>query len=435
MDRFIIKKLIAWKTQPHRKPLIFRGARQVGKTWAVLDFAKKHFEGKVHVIDLEKHPEWHRIFEVNLDARRIVADLEIVLATSIQPGRDLLFIDEIQNCPRALMALRYFYEEYAELHVIAAGSLLEFAMKEISFPVGRVQFLNLFPMSFPEFLIATGKDKAADLILSPPKKQAEYIHEMLLAELKKYFFVGGMPECVRVFAETGKIRDALSIQVDLIRTFREDFSKYTPQVDKQCLNAVLSATAQRVGKQIIYSHLADGFTNPTLKRAFGLLNMAQLIHRVPNADPAGLPLGASASEKKLKAIMVDIGLMHSLSGLPVDVEYQKSDLLAIYQGAMAEQFVGQELLAAGQPELYYWSRDAKSSTAEVDFLINKQGRIFPIEVKSGPSGRLKSLHLLLSNYTNISSGYVLSTQNYVELPEQKLTFLPLYYAYQLGMVD
>ena len=435
MERFITKKLIAWKNQHSRKPLILRGARQVGKTWAVNDFGKSYFEGGVHVVDLEKHPDWHRIFEIDLVPERILSELEILLNARIQAERDLLFFDEVQSCPRALMALRYFYENYPELHVIAAGSLLEFAMKEISFPVGRVQFLNLLPMCFAEFLIATGKDRAAELILSPYEKQSENIHQMLLEELRRYFFIGGMPECVKVFAESGRMREAFDIQSDLIRTFREDFAKYAPYSDKRCLNGVLSSTARMVGKQIIYSHLVEGFTNPTIKKAFDLLCMAQVIHKVLAADPSGLPLGASASERKFKAIMVDIGLMHSLCGLPVDVEYRKSDLLAIYQGAMAEQFVGQELLAAGQPELYYWAREAKNSTAEVDFLINKQGRIYPVEVKSGTSGRLRSLHLLLDSHSKIPHGYVLSSQAYAELPDQKLTFLPLYYAYYTGMFE
>lgn len=435
MERFITKKLVTWKNQKNRKPIILRGARQVGKTWVVMDFGKNYFEGKVHYVDLELHPEWHHIFELNLVPSRLISELEILLNTRIQAGKDLLFIDEIQSCPRAIMALRYFYEQYPALHVIAAGSLLEFAMKEISFPVGRVQFLNLHPMSFAEFLIAIGKDRTAELILSPPQRQSETIHNMLLEELRKYFFVGGMPDCVKSFAESGRIRAAFEIQANLIATFRSDFGKYALYSDKRCLNDVLTSVAQKVGQQIKYSHLAEEFSNPTVKKAFDLLTMAQIFYKVPGANPAGLPLGASASAKKLKAIMVDIGLMHSLCRLPVDVEYQKSDLLAIYQGAMAEQFVGQELLAAGQPDLFYWSRDAKSSTAEVDFLINKQGRIVAIEVKSGPSGRLKSLHLLLKNYPNISSGYVLSTQNYAELPDQKLVFLPLYYAYQLGMTD
>ncbi|MBC8182841.1 ATP-binding protein [candidate division KSB1 bacterium] len=432
MERSIIKKLLSWKTHQNRKPLIVRGARQVGKTWAVIDFGKNYFEGTVHVVDLEKHPDWHRIFDNNLVTSNILTELEILLNNRIDPGKDLLFFDEIQSCPRAIMALRYFYEECPELHVIAAGSLLEFATKDISFPVGRVQFLNMYPLNFAEFLLASGKKAASDIILSQPTKQPESIHNMLLEELRKYLFVGGMPECVKEYTRTGRIRESFEIQSDLVNAFRQDFSKYAPYSDKRCLNAVFSNIAKRIGQQIKYSTLANGYSNPTIKKAFDLLCLAQVIRKVPSASPAGLPLNVSASERKFKALMVDVGLMQYLCGMPVNTEYVKDDLLAIYQGAMAEQFVGQELLSAKQDELYYWAREVKSSNAEVDFLIIKNGQIYPIEIKSGPSGKLKSLHLLLKSYPNIKNGYVFSCAPYSELPEQKLVFLPLYYAYSIA---
>ena len=208
MNRLVTDKLIAWKNQVRRKPLIIRGARQVGKTWSVVDFGRRHFEGAVHVVDLEKHPEWYRIFAGDLVARSMLSELEIFLNARIVPGKDLLFIDEIQSCPRALTALRYLYEESPELHVIAAGSLLEFAVRDISFPVGRVQFLEMHPMNFAEFLMATGKDRAADIMLSPPDRQPDSVHAMLLEEVRRYMFVGGMPECVATYAETGRMRDA-----------------------------------------------------------------------------------------------------------------------------------------------------------------------------------------------------------------------------------
>ncbi|MBI3923784.1 MAG: AAA family ATPase, partial [Armatimonadetes bacterium] len=196
MKRFITDKLITWKKQTRRKPLVLRGARQVGKTWSVKEFGEEQFGGNVHVVDLEQRPDWHRVFEGNLVASRLLSELEILLNRRIVPGQDLLFLDEVQSCPRALMALRYFYEERPELHVIAAGSLLEFAMRDISFPVGRVQFLEMHPMCFAEFLLATGKELAVDIVLSSPCNQPESVHIMLLRELRHYLFVGGMPECV-----------------------------------------------------------------------------------------------------------------------------------------------------------------------------------------------------------------------------------------------
>ena len=413
---------------------MLRGARQVGKTWSVMDFGRQYFEGTVHLLDLEKHPEWHRIFDRNLEVSRICSELEILLNAPIVPGKDLLFFDEIQSCPRAVMALRYFYEEMPQLHIIAAGSLLEFAIRDVSFPVGRIHMLHMNPMGFIEFLWATGKSKAAEAILDVPRKLPDAVHEALLEELRHYLFVGGMPECVRRYSETRRMRDAFEVQSDLVNSFRQDFSKYAPLADKRCLNAVLAATAQYVGRRIKYARMADGFSNPTIKKAFELLQSAQLIRKVGSVNPPAIPFGASVSEKQFKALMVDIGLMQHLCNLPVDVEFQKPDLLSIHEGAMAEQFVGQEFLAAGQNELYYWTRKAKSSTAEVDFILAKEGQVSPVEVKSGSSGRLKSLHLFLKQYVDSLPGYVLSCAPFAELPDQKLVFLPLYFAYKLASI-
>ncbi len=432
MKRNITAKLIAWKQQKNRKPLIVRGARQVGKSYSIVDFGKNHFDGKTHVVNLEKQLNWHKVFEQDLDAARIVMELEVLLNERIETGKSLLFFDEIQACPRAISALRYFYEQLPDLHVIAAGSLLEFALQDISFPVGRVQLMNMHPMSFSEFLKAVGKPLLVEIIAAPPARLSDAIHELLQAELRRYFFIGGMPECVRTFVETSSIKDVYEVQSDLINTFRQDFSKYAPYADKRCLNDVLYSIAQKTGQQVKYLTLSDGFSNPTIKKAFELLCTARLIHKVRASSPAGLPLRASASDKKFKAILLDIGLLVHLSGLPIQAEYTKGQLLAIFKGALAEQFVGQEFLASGQEELFYWSRAAKSSTAEVDYLIVRNSEIIPVEVKGSSSGRLKSLHLLLNACPDIPEAYVFSDANYGQIPEQKLRFLPLYFASCLG---
>jgi predicted AAA+ superfamily ATPase len=435
LERLITKKLLHWKNQEHRKPLMLRGARQVGKTWSLMDFGRQYFNGSVHLVDLEKHPDWHRLFDRNLEASRICSDLEILLNASIVPGRDLLFFDEIQACPRAVMALRYFYEEMPQLHVIAAGSLLEFVMRDIVFPAGRIHMLHMHPMGFIEFLRATGKSKAAESLLDVPQKLSDTVHEALLEELRRYLFIGGMPECVLRYSETGSMRDAFEVQADLVIGFRQDFSKYAPLADKKCMNAVLASTAQNVGRQVKYARMAEGFSNPTIKKAFDLLQQARLVRKVGSVNPPAIPFGASVSEKQFKAVLVDIGLMQHLCGMPVDAEFQKKDLLSIHEGAMAEQFVGQEFLAAGQSELFYWQRGNKSSTAEVDYILAREGRVSPVEVKSGPSGRLKSLHLFLKQYNDSLRGYVLSCAPYAELPDQKLVFLPLYFAHALASAE
>lgn len=428
MRRLIDNELRKWKDNKRRKPLILRGARQVGKTFSLKEFGRNSFDN-IAVADLERNPAWHRLFENDLSAKRIRSDLEVLLKQKITPGKTLLFIDEIQACPRAIMSLRYFFEEMPDLHVVAAGSLLEFALKDISFPVGRIQFLQLYPLCFAEYLEATGNTEAAQTVLGSPRPLSQTVHDYLCEELRKYFFIGGMPESVKAYVQSASLQEAFEVQKEIIESYRMDFAKYTPHIDRYCLDSAFRTLSQSVGLQIKYSRLGEGYSNPTLKKAFDLLCLANVVRKVPSANPEGLPLGASASSRIFKALLADIGLMQSLSGMPVDIEYAKNDLLNIYRGAMAEQFVGQEMAVSQKGELYYWDRQAKSSSAEVDYLAVVKGHIHPVEVKSGSSGRLKSLHLFLDTYRSSAHGFVFSMQQYADLPEKKLTFIPLYFAF------
>lgn len=429
MQRLITQRLLEWKEGYNRKPLIVRGARQVGKSYAIVDFGHKYFKGNTHVINFEKNPELNSIFEYNFDIQRILSEFEIHLNKRIDRNTDLLFFDEIQECPNAITALRYFYEQIPELHLIAAGSLLEFALQDISFPVGRVQLINMYPMNFYEYLLANNRQLLAETMISEPKKLSDNIHLLLQDELKKYFVIGGMPECVKTFIETKSLTTVFEVQTNLLDTFRQDFSKYAKYSDKHCLNSVLNSVAANVGHQIKYSNLAEDFSNPTKKKSFILLETARLFKKINSSIPEGIPLGANASEKIFKAVMLDIGLLSRMNGFAISSEYNKTDLLSVFRGTMAEQFVGQELMSAGYDDLYYWSREAKNSNAEVDYLIEKQNQIIPIEVKSGSAGKLKSLHLLLSIYQNINQAIIFSDSNFGEIPDQKLLFLPLYYVY------
>jgi predicted AAA+ superfamily ATPase len=308
---------------------------------------------------------------------------------------------------------------------------MEFSMSDISFPVGRIQFLDMNPLAFPEYLIAIGREEAANIVLSKPKSVSDSIHRLLLDELKKYCFIGGMPESVKVYIDSKSLKESFFVHKELSESFRHDFSKYAPRIGTDYLDSVLAGTARHVGQQIIYTHLTDLCSHPTIKKAFHTLCKARLISKVSSASPAGLPLKATSLSKRFKAIMVDIGLWQHLNGIDVAKEFPKSDLLSIYQGAMAEQFVGQEILAAQNLSLYYWSRSAKGSTAEVDYLTLIDGNIVPVEVKSGPAGRLRSLHLLLKIYQNCPFGIVFSSAPFSELKKQRLKFIPLYYAYSM----
>ncbi len=426
MKRDLIQKLKAWKENPDRKPLLVRGARQVGKTYSIMDFGQNYFNGSTHVFNFEKNPEIHSIFEQNLESRRILSELELIQNKKIIPGKDLLFFDEIQECPKAIMALRYFYEDIPKMHVIAAGSLIEFALKDISFPVGRLQMMNMYPMGFGEFLIANNKALLAEKLKESGSQFSSTTIQMINNEMYNYFIVGGMPECVSAYTKTGSLMDAINIQTDLIATFRQDFSKYAGHADKRCLNAVLSAVAQKTGEKIKYSKLDDTFSNPTIKKAFELLETARLFTKVRAASPAGLPLGTSTSEKIFKTVFLDIGLMSNLCGFYADKTIDKKKLLAAYNGKMAEQFAGQELRLALDRELFYWSREAHGSSAETDYLIEHEGEITPVEVKSGKSGRLRSLHLLMDSFPNLKQALVFTEDKKGELPEKRIKFLPLF---------
>ena len=428
MERIITKQLADWKISSTRKPLLIRGARQVGKTYSVLEFAKSHYDGRVHSFNFEKNPELHSIFEQNLDSNRILMELEFVLNAKIISENDLLFFDEIQECPKAIMSLRYFYEQNPKLHVIAAGSLLEFALQNISFPVGRLQMIFMQPMTFEEFLIANGKKLLANEIKQHNRQLSDTVIKLANTEMYNYFIVGGMPECVKTFVNSGSFVDVINIQADLIATFRQDFSKYAGHSDKRCLNSVLDSVAGKIGEQIKYSKLAENYTNSTIKKAFELLETARLFTKVRATSPSGIPLGANVSQKKFKAVFLDIGLLSNINGFYSNKTIPKQKLMAAFNGKMAERFVGQELRSSNSERLYYWSRDSRGSNAETDYLVERDGEIIPIEVKSGKSGSLKSLHLLLRTYLNIKKSYVFTEDKYGELPEQKLKFRPLFNA-------
>jgi len=428
MRRLVEERLLAWKDGSDRRPLLVRGARQVGKTWSIVDFGRTQFPGTVHVVDFEQRPAARDYFQGDLDPRKVLTGLELLLGAPVVAGRDLLFLDEIQACPRALVALRYFYEQMPELHVVAAGSLLEFALGQVSFPVGRIDYLTMRPMTFVEYLWATGNDVMADVVLAGPSLLPEATHALMLDELRRYLYVGGMPAAVSAYAGGLSLQAAFARQDALAQSYRDDFGKYAPRADKRCLDEVLVSTARSIGQPVKYARLATGFKNDTIHAAFDLLERAGLLRRVPTASPAGLPLAVSANHKRFKALMVDVGLMQRLSGMPADAEFGKTSLLAMHSGALAEQFVGQELVASQGDEVYCWLRPQKSSSAEVDYLVTSGGRAVPIEVKSGPAGRLRSLHLLLKEYPQCAPGLVLSEAPYAELPEQGLTFVPLYYA-------
>ena len=434
MKRFFLEKLQNWKDSPLRKPLIIRGMRQTGKTWCLKEFAFASFPAGIRLIDFEHSRKWQAVFEPDLDPKRILVELELLLGQPIRAGQNILVFDEVQQCPRALESLRYFYEQMPDLHVAAAGSLFDFALENVSFPVGRVQFLDLYPMTFCEFLLANGHSSMAELLLAPPRLIPVAVHEVLLQELRRYCMIGGMPGCVQTWLDTQSILDVRTEQDNLLSAFQQDFSKYTPKVDRHCLETVWENAAKAVGTQIAYARLAPDYTGTTNKKAFEVLSMARLLRPVRASSAAGIPLDCAATTR-IKVILGDIGLMQSICNRTAADEWAQSDLLAIYRGSVAEQFAGQELVAsfAGH-EPHWWKREAKNSTAEVDYLVELQRGIQPVEVKSGSAGSLKSLHQFIKDHPGCRDGIVLSSAPYAELPEQRLRFIPIYFAGSLNLL-
>lgn len=426
MNRYIFSELNSWVHKKRRKPLLLRGARQVGKTWLVENLAKEEFENYLK-IDFEENTELIPIFEGDLDPQKICAELELRTGIDIIKGKTLLFIDEIQICPRAIISLRYFYEKMPSLHVIAAGSLLEFAFSEISFPVGRIQSLEIHPMNFSEFLLALGYNKAAEICRKPIAKVSQTTHEFLIEQLRIYWLVGGMPECIKEYVITKSIKQAAEVQDEICETYQMDFGKYKPKTDVNCLTTVFTGIAASVGQQIKYTGLAKDYTIPTIKKAYESIVLARIAKKVKSVSTPGIPLEINASDKKFKNIFLDIGLMNRVMKIDYNEALNHKNLLAIYRGQLAEQFVGQEFATGTSKQLYYWARDAKNSNAEVDYLIQQEGTLVPVEIKDGPSGKLKSLHLYRNKYDSKLS-VVFHAGTIGKLKDENIIFLPLYFA-------
>ncbi len=396
MKRTIESVLKEWISDPKRLPLLLRGARQVGKSYIVEKFGKENFESYAEV-NLEFSPEMESCFD-SFDPKSIVAKLEAYLKCTITPGKTLLFIDEIQESPRAIMALRYFKEKMPELHVIGAGSLLEFVLEKekFSFPVGRVQFLYLHPFSFVEFMLAQDEERLLRFIeeASLENPLTEDFHDRLLEQVRKYYIVGGMPESIDAYLVKESFVASYTTHVNLLKTYRLDFGKYGSNAEHKYLDKLFLRAAELVGSHFKYVNVDRSLAPEALKGALVKLTQAGVVNRVHATGASGLPLRSQVNEKKFKLLFLDIGLMRTSIGLEPR-EVLEQDLLNLRAGALAEQYVGQELLAYRnlyeEKQLYFWEREKKSSSAEVDYVFNIEGRIIPIEVKAGKTGRLRSL--------------------------------------------
>ena len=400
MRRDIEKELISWKSQKERYPLIIRGARQVGKSYLVETFGKDHFQNTV-VVNLELQPQLKECFKT-LVPSEIINKLQLLLGVQIKEDNTLLFLDEIQECPQAIMSLRYFKEKMPKLPVIAAGSLLEFAMRSPDFkmPVGRVHFLYLEPLSFSEYLDAAGSQNLRQFLSEVKLADSidDVIHKRLLELLRTYIIVGGMPAALNEYILSKDLMNCQRVQTGLLQTYRSDFGKYAKISQHKYLQKVFDSAPRLVGQRIKYSSIDADTRSRDLKNALNLLVLAGIIKPIYLTKASGLPLGAQINEQKFKLNFLDVGLMQNSCGLQGRLSVEE-DFMQINAGAVAEQFVGQELAAYSdkhqQASLYFWVREKKGSMAEVDYVINIGSNIFPIEVKSGKEGRLKSLRMFI----------------------------------------
>lgn len=429
MKRIIDAYLKQWKAESNRKPLLIRGARQVGKTHAVRELGKT-FEHFVE-INFERNPRATAIFDNDktLDPRRILEDIFAINDEKIIPGSTLLFFDEIQVVPNAITSLRYFYEEMPELHVIAAGSLLDFVIEKIGIPVGRVRSLYMYPLSFIEFLSALGKKGVIEkLIYKDVFDDSTFGHEDLLDAVGKYLAVGGMPEAINKWLETGNINECLMVHQDIIDTYVQDFGKYAKKAQIDHVENVFDSVPHQLGGKFKYTVIEGDYRKRELSPALDLLKTAGIVHKIFHTAAQGIPLGAEADQSFYKAILMDVAISQKILGLEVGTWIVQPLDSFSNKGAVVEAFVGQEILAYSDPrkktELYYWQRMAKNSTAEVDYLLQDGENIIPVEVKSGKGTTLRSLNLFLETHPKSTYGVRFSSQKYSVF--EKIHSYPLY---------
>ena len=401
MYRTALAYLKTWKNKPSRKPLVLRGARQVGKSYLVRMLAAEIFDNLIE-INLETDPEASSLF-ASKDPQTIVPLLEARYGQPVRAGATLLFLDEIQVAPELFAGLRYFHERMPELHVIAAGSLLDFALAEHGFsvPVGRIEYLNLGPMSFSEFLLGLNRASLQQFLCQYAVGQEvpQAIHGELLRLLRQFLVVGGMPASVAAFIGPGNHRDSEAERQAILSTFREDFARYGKRLDHRRLDKVFAKIPRLAGSKFSYSQVDREERSRELGRALDLLCLARIAYRVRHTSANGVPLGAEADDRNFKVLFMDVGLLCRSCGLSVlDMEHAR-DLMLVNTGSVCEQFAGQHLLHSGEffaePELYCWMREKSQSSAEVDYLISVGDVVVPVEIKAGKTGTLKSLHVFL----------------------------------------
>lgn len=445
-SRRIDQYLKDWAERPEHKPLLIRGARQVGKSTAVRHLGEQ-FRSFVE-INLEKQPAYVQLFKPDLDVRRIVPQISALSGKDIREGETLLFIDEIQVSQEAIMSLRFFKEDMPKLHVIAAGSLLEFALDDLpTYGVGRIHSMYMFPMTFDEFLLANGgemlmnvRDDASAIAPLPMP-----LHEKLVAHFRDYMIIGGMPEVVSSWVEHHDYLACQEIQDDIVQGYEDDFPKYRKKVSADLLRATLKSIASQVTKKFVYAQVGDGYKTYEVKKALKLLELAGLVIPVTHTAANGIPLGDEADDSYQKMLILDPGIQLRMLNMSLgDISGVRQFILTasetdlVNKGALAEMIAGLEMLHYMTPnihhELFYWTRQAKSSLAEIDYLSVYGGKVLPVEVKAGTQGGMKSLWLFMRE-KKLHEAIRCSLENFGEIgytdvlddgAQRHVTIYPLY---------
>ena len=433
MYRMAMENLLAWKQSRRRKPLIIEGARQVGKTWLMKEFGRQAYADTVY-INFDSNARMAELFASDLDTKRLVLGLELYAGRKIDPENALLIFDEVQEVPRALAALKYFCEDAPQYHIVCAGSLLGIALhRGTSFPVGKVDFLKLYPLSFQEFLMAIGKQQFSELLEQQDFSMITSFRETYADALKQYYFVGGMPEAVESFAENQDFNEVRQIQKRILAAYEQDFSKHAPNEVVPRLRMLwnsIPAQLAKENKKFIYGLVREGARAKDYETALLWLSDCGLVHRVSRVNAPGIPLRAYEDMKAFKLFVLDVGLLGCMTGLHQRTLLDGNALFVEFKGALTEQYVCQQLKTLADLELCYYTNDRGS--CEVDFVVDTGGRVMPLEVKAETNLRAKSLKTYREKF---SPELAIRTSMADYRKEDGLVNLPLYAIGQIGSLS
>lgn len=423
MKRYAMDKLVYWKNKRNRKPLILKGARQVGKTWLMKEFGKKCFKNTAY-INFDSDVRMRRIFEDDYNIQRIIRMINIETGERIIPEETLIIFDEVQEAPKAISSLKYFCENAPEYAVVSAGSLLGVAIHEgVSFPVGKVESLNMYPMSFREFLIAMGEEALADIIEEKDYQALNTFSDKYINWLKLYYFVGGMPEAVNDYAECGDVTSVRDIQKQILELYENDFSKHTPNDELARIRMVWNSIPLQLAKEnkkFFFGQIRKGARAKDFELAIEWLQDCGLAGKVYRVEKPGIPLKAYTDFSAFKIYLLDVGLLGAMSDLDARSILEKNELFTEFKGALTEQYVYQQIISETEYTPYYFSA---SSHTEIDFLIQKEGQVIPLEVKAEENVKAKSLKAYFNKY---NPPYAVRTSMMDYRKEEWMVNIPLY---------